>query len=89
MLAGGAAVAGATWTPRDDTITRITGTQARGFTIEHFDGTVLHPPTDSEAAAECAEYDTQLARVRCRVEVRTWYDALGATKRALHYARTR
>jgi len=88
MFAGGAAFASMTWTPPDDTITRITGTEWDGFTIEHYDGSVLYPPTNSESIAECGEYDTRIARVRCRVEVRTWYDALGDTRRALRYART-
>lgn len=86
---GGVAVACPTWTPPDDTITRITGSASNGFTIEHYDGSVLYPPTRSEAVAECSEYDTRLKRVRCRAEVRTWYAALGDTKRALRYARTR
>lgn len=88
VFGGGMAFAGTTWTPPGDTITRITGTKASGFTIEHVDGSVLFPPTHTEATAECGEYDTRLARVRCRVRVRTWYDALGATKRAIRYART-
>ena len=88
MFAGGAAFASTIWTPPDDTITRITGTKWNGFTIEHYDGSVLYPPTNSEAITECGEYDTTLERVRCRVQVRTWYDALGDTRRALRYART-
>lgn len=90
VLAGGIVFPGTTgWIPPGDTITRITGTKATGFTIEHVDGTFLFPPTDSEAIAECGEYDTALKRVRCRAEVRIWYDALGDTRRALKYARTR
>ena len=88
MLAGGTAVANTRWTPPDDTITRITGTKADGFTIEHYGGSTSYPPTNSEAITECGEYDTRIARVRCRVEARTWYDALGDTRRALRYART-
>lgn len=88
MFAGGAAVASTSWTPPDDTITRITGTKWDGFTIEHYGDPISYPPTSSEASAECGEYDTRIARVRCRVEVRTWYDALGDTRRALRYART-
>lgn len=89
MFAGGMAFAHTTWTPPGDTITKITGTRSIGFTITHYDGTVLHPPTDSEAIAECGEYDTRLRRVRCKAQVRTRYDALGDTRRALRYARTR
>jgi len=86
-LAGGAAYAGTCWTPPDDTITRVSGNRDDGFTIEHYDGSVLHPPTLSEAIAECGEYATRVDRVRCRVEVRTWYRDLGDTKRALRLAR--
>lgn len=74
--------------PPDDTIVRITGDKIHGFTIRHYDGTEISPPTDSEARAECAEYDTEVARVRCRTEVRTWYRDLGQTKRAINYARS-
>lgn len=87
VLVGGAAYAGTGWTPPDDTITRVGGNRDDGFTIEHYDGSMLHPPTLSEAVAECGEYDTRVDRVRCRVEVRTWYRDLGDTKRALRLAR--
>ncbi len=70
------------------TIVAVHGTQAEGFTVRHHDGTVEYPPTDSEARAECNEYDTRLARVRCRVEVRTSYHYLGEVKRSLRYARS-
>ena len=86
VLAGGAANAGSGWTPPDDTITRVSGNRDDGFTVEHYDGSVLYPPTLSEAIAECGEYATRLDRVRCRVEVRTWYRALGDTKRAIRLA---
>jgi len=78
-----------TWDPPGDTVVRVRGNAADGFTIRHYDGTVLHPPTDSEALAECGEYDTVRARVRCRAEVRTWYADLGGLKRSLRWARTR
>jgi hypothetical protein len=87
VVVGTAAYAGGGWTPPPDTITRVTGNRHDGFRIEHYDGTVLHPPTLSEVLAECGEYDTRLARVRCRVHVRTWYRDLGDTKRALRLAR--
>ncbi len=67
-----------TWVPPDDTIVDIRGDAANGFAIRHYDGSALFPPTDSEARAECSEYDTQVERVRCRTEVRTWYRDLGA-----------
>lgn len=68
-------------------IVEVRGDAANGFDIVHADGTTLHPPTDSEAAAECGEYDTLRARVACRVEVRTWYRDLGDLKRSLAWVR--
>jgi hypothetical protein len=78
-LASGAA-------PPGDTIVGVTGDAANGFEIQHYDGTALYPPTDSEARAECGEYDTKVARVRCRVEVRTWYRDLADLQQALDWA---
>jgi hypothetical protein len=72
--------------PAPDTIVEVTGDAANGFEIHRFDGSALFPPTDSEARAECAEYDTQVARVRCRTEVRTWYRDLADLKQALDWA---
>ena len=72
--------------PPGDTIVEITGDAANGFEIHHLDGTSLFPPTDSEAKAECNEYDGRVARVRCRTEVRTWYRDLAATQQALDWA---
>ena len=75
--------------PPGDTIVRVTGDQASGFTIHHYDGTALYPPTRSEARAECGEYDDRVDRVRCWTEVRTWYRDLGDLKRALRWAHAR
>ena len=74
------------WQPPPDTITRVEGDKANGFTVHYFDGTSISPPTDSEARAECSEYDTRVQRVRCRTEVRVWYAALGDTQQALRLA---
>ncbi|MCW2813292.1 MAG: hypothetical protein JWN84_747 [Nocardioides sp.] len=68
-------------------IVEVEGDKANGFGIHHADGSAIFPPTDSEAAAECSEYDTRLARVRCRVEVRTWYRDLGDLQRSLAWVR--
>jgi hypothetical protein len=68
-------------------IVRVEGTKADGFTLHYADGTSISPPTDSEAAAECGEYDTASARLRCRVEVSTWYRDLGDLKRSLAWVR--
>lgn len=72
--------------PPGDTIVSVTGDRADGFEIRYFDGTEEFPPTDSEARAECGEYDARLDRVRCRVEVRTWYRDLGDLRQALDWA---
>jgi len=86
---GGAAASGsARWQPPADTIVAVHGSARDGFSITHHDGSRLFPPTDSEARAECGEYDRRLARVRCRVEVATWYRDLGDLRRSLRWART-
>lgn len=85
ICTGGAAVA-AVDPPPGDTIVEVTGDAANGFEIQYYDGTGLYPPTDSEARAECSEYDTRIDRVRCRVEVRTWYRDLGDLQQALAWA---
>ena len=72
--------------PPGDTIVEVTGDRANGFEIRHYDGAAEYPPTDSEARAECSEYDTRVKRVRCRTEVRTWYRDLGDLKQALDWA---
>lgn len=72
--------------PAPDTIVEVTGDAANGFEIHHYDGSALYPPTDSEARAECGEYDTRVARVRCRTEVRTWYRDLADLRQALEWA---
>jgi hypothetical protein len=82
-----AVAARSTWTPPPDTIVAITGSAANGFEIRHYDGSELFLPTNSEAMAECGEYDTEVQRVRCRTEVRTWYRDLADTRRAMRYAR--
>jgi hypothetical protein len=74
------------WVPPDNTIVKVEGNRYDGFGIHYFDGSSIYPPTDSEALAECAEYDTRVAVVRCKTEVRVWYRDLGQLKRALRYA---
>ena len=87
-VAAGAASGGQdAYKPVADTIVDITGDKVHGFTIKRYDGSELSPPTDSEARAECREYDTELDRTRCRVETRVWYRDLGQTKRALNFAK--
>lgn len=72
--------------PPRPTIIQVEGDKANGFGIYYADGSSIFPPTDSEASAECGEYDRFRERVRCRVEVRIWYRDLGDLKRALAYA---
>jgi hypothetical protein len=88
----GAGAAGVVKSPSDfpaNTIIEVSGDKANGFAIRRLDGTEQFPPTDSEARAECSEYDTQVARIRCRTEVRTWYRDLGELQAALDYAHSR
>lgn len=68
-----------------DTIVHVDGDAANGFSIEYLDGSGLWPPTDSEARAECGEYDRRIARVRCRTEVRVWYDDLADMRLTITY----
>ncbi|MBF4161720.1 hypothetical protein [Nocardioides acrostichi] len=75
--------------PAGDTIVRVTGTADNGFGIEYYDGTSEFPPTMSEAMAECSAYAARVGRARCRVEVKTWYRDLEATKHAIRYAKRR
>lgn len=85
---GAAAQDAARWKPPADTIVGVSGSAVDGFTISRYDGSKLFPPTDSEARAECGEYDRRVQRVRCRVEVATWYRDLGDLKRSLRWARS-
>jgi hypothetical protein len=86
LLARPGTAADGDWTPPPDTIVRVTGSAADGFGVHHYDGSAIFPPTDSEAIAECSEYDTRVARVRCRVEVRVWYRDLADLQQALRLA---
>jgi hypothetical protein len=88
MLTGaGAAVAVERGTSTaDDVIVAVEGSAADGFGIHYHDGSAIYPPTDSEARAECNEYDTRRERVRCRTQVRTWYADLREMKRSLRWA---
>lgn len=74
--------------PPPKTIIEVEGDKANGFGIYYYDGTSIFPPTDSEAYAECGEYDRYADRVRCRTEVRVWYRDLGDLKRSIAYARS-
>ncbi len=85
LLAGmGVAVGSISTDP--DTIVKVEGDAGNGFGIHFHDGSAIYPPTDSEARAECGEYDTMRARVRCRSEVRTWYRDLADLQQSLEWA---
>ncbi|MBS43067.1 MAG: hypothetical protein CMH83_07915 [Nocardioides sp.] len=64
-------------------IVSVGGDAANGFDLRYADGSSLHPPTSSEALAECSAYDGRLDRVKCRVRFRTWYRDLGDLQRSL------
>ena len=87
-LAAGVGVAGAVDGSDPDTIVRVTGDAANGFGIQHLDGSAVFPPTDSEARAECGEYDRRWQQARCRTEVRVWYRDLAELQRSLRWARS-
>ena len=88
LLAGMGVAVGAI--PTDpDTIVKVEGDAGNGFGIHFHDGSAIYPPTDSEARAECGEYDTMRARVRCRSEVRTWYRDLADLQQSLEWALNR
>jgi hypothetical protein len=82
--AAGAVAAGSATDP--DTIVRVEGDAANGFGVHRYDGSATYPPTDSEARAECGEYDRLRQRVRCRTEVRTHYRDLAEIQRSLEWA---
>jgi hypothetical protein len=85
LLLGVAGAVGASLTD-PDTIVRVEGDAANGFGIHRHDGSALFPPTDSEARAECGEYDRLRQRVRCRTAVRVWYRDLAEIQRSLEWA---
>jgi hypothetical protein len=86
LTGAGAAVATGSTMTGDDVIVEVEGNAAEGFGIHFHDGSARYVPTDSEARAECDEYDTVRERVRCRTQVRTWYADLREMKRSLRWA---
>jgi len=76
------------YVPHPKTIVRVTGDKKNGFEVFHFDGSADFPPTDSEAKAECREYRTRVARVKCRTEVRDGFRMLAELRRSINYQRS-
>ena len=89
LLLPGPASAGDGWTPPPDTVVSVRGSAADGFAIRHHDGSMLYPPTTSEAITECGEHAGQRARIRCRTRVRVWYRDLGGLQDTLRWASQR
>lgn len=81
----GTAGAERAWPP-PHTIVEVTGDAENGFSIHRYDGSSQHPPTLSEASAECGEYDTEVAVAVCDAEVATWYRDLAELQLALAWA---
>lgn len=77
------------WSPPPDTVVSVQGTAAEGFAIRHYDGSMLYPPTTSEAIAECGELAGQRDRIRCRTRVRVWHRDLGGLRDTLRWASQR
>lgn len=73
--------------PPPETIVAVEGDAENGFTVRRHDGSAEHPPTLSEALAECGEYDTEVDVAVCDAEVTTWYRDLGDLQFALRWAR--
>lgn len=86
LVLGVAGVVAAASGTDPDTIVRMDGDAGHGFGIHRYDGSATYPPTDSEARAECGEYDRLRQRVRCRTEVRTHYRDLAEIQRSLEWA---
>lgn len=97
LAVGGLAVAAAAdpattltdpYVPPPDTIVQVLGDAANGFEIQHYDGSWLYPPTDSEIMAECEEYDRPRRQFRCKVSNRTWLRDLADLSETTTYYRS-
>lgn len=82
----GAAPAPAASSWPGETVVAIEGDAANGFSIHRLDGTSEHPPTLSETAAECEEYDTEVAVAVCLAQTHARFDALAQHQLSLSWA---
>jgi hypothetical protein len=85
-LAAGGGHATAPSAPPAATIVAVRGNSEEGYAIRHYDGTADFTPTFDEAFGECGERRSELARVRCRTVIRTWFADLDDLKQALTWA---
>lgn len=85
-LAAGGGRASVAAPPPPSTIVAVRGNAGEGYAIRHYDGTADFTPTFDEAFGECGERRSELARVRCRTVIRTWFADLADLKQALTWA---
>ncbi len=68
------------------TIVAVEGDARHGFSLTRLDGTVEHPPTLSEATAECEEHDDPTEAAVCVARVETRYAGLDDVRLSLGWA---
>jgi hypothetical protein len=69
------------------TIVAVEGDARYGFSVTRLDGSVEHPPTLSEATAECEEHDDPTDAAVCVARVETRYAGLDDVRLSLEWAR--
>lgn len=68
------------------TIVAVEGDARHGFSVTRLDGSVEHPPTLSEATAECEEHDDPTHAAVCVAQVETRYAGLDDVRLSLEWA---
>jgi hypothetical protein len=68
------------------TIVAVEGDARYGFSVTRLDGSVEHPPTLSEATAECEEHDDPTDVAVCVARVETRYAGLDDVRLSLGWA---
>ncbi|WP_370185647.1 hypothetical protein [Aeromicrobium sp.] len=68
------------------TIVAVEGDARHGFSVTRLDGSVEHPPTLSEATAECEEHDDPTDVAVCVARVETRYAGLDDLRLSLGWA---